>query len=113
MATRRVVNQDRWTFRKAPVSQTGGRGRRGAAERAAIPDAFLQSSAVSVDRVVDAVPPADGARRAAPPELVLDVDLKPGEESLLAIRHPSGALTFHPSSERSEEHTSELQSLRQ
>ena len=62
--------------------------------------AFLQSDAVKVEEVFEAVP-ADGVtRRAAPPDLVLEVDLKPGEASLLAIRHPSGALTFHPSTER-------------
>src|SRR5262245_60930859 len=100
MARRRVVDQDGWTLRRTPFSQPGRRGRRTAVDRPAIPDAFLQSSAVRVDQVFEAQPPADGARRAAPPDLVIDVDLNPGEESLLAIRHPSGALTFHPSTER-------------
>jgi CHAT domain len=65
---------------------------------------FLQSDAVRVDEVFDAVPsPAGDAavrRRGAPADLVLEVDLEPGEASLVALRHPSGALTFHSSSER-------------
>jgi hypothetical protein len=98
MATRRVANQDGWTLRKAPRARTGGR--RGSGEGPEIPQAFLQSDAVNVEEVFEAVPAAGPARRAAPPDLVLEVDMKPGEASLLAIRHPSGALTFHPSTER-------------
>ena len=61
-----------------------------------VPDAFLQASGVSVADAFDATPPTVGARRGAgPPELVIDIDLKPGEAGVLAIRHPSGALTFH------------------
>ena len=61
-----------------------------------MPDEFLQASGVSVADAFDATSPPVGARRGAgPPELVIDVDLKPGEAGVLAIRHPSGALTFH------------------
>ena len=65
---------------------------------------FLQSDAVRVEDVFEAVPsPAEDAaarRRVGPADLVLEVDLEPGEASLIALRHPSGALTFHSSSER-------------
>ena len=99
MATRRVASRDGWTLRRVPRARTGSR-RGVSGDRPEIPKAFLQSDAVKVEEVLEAAP-ADGAgRRAAPSDLVLDVDLKPGEASLLVIRHPSGALTFHPSTER-------------
>jgi hypothetical protein len=100
MATRRVANQQGWTVSKVPRA-TAGRRRGGDSDRSGIPQAFLQSDSVKVEEVLEAMP-ADSAprRRAPPPDLVLEVDLKPGEASLLAIRHPSGALTFHPSTER-------------
>src|SRR5512143_2388291 len=99
MPTRQVANQDGWTLRRVPAAAP--RKRRGGAVQPAIPPAFLQSPAVRVDEVLDATPsPAAAARRGAPPDLVLDVDLEPGEASVIAIRHPSGALTFHSSAER-------------
>ncbi len=104
MATRRVAAKNGWTL----VRQTaaGGRARRGAAGMGTgndIPAEFLQSDAIRVEEVYEAVPapaPAAAQRRAAPPDLVVDVDLAPGEASILAIRHPSGAITFHPSAEQ-------------
>lgn len=100
MATRA---RNGWTLVRRPAV-AGGR-RRGAAAAAVpesdIPPAFLQSAAVRIDDVYDATPSqAASARRGAPPDLVVELDLEPGEASVLAVRHPSGALTFHPSSER-------------
>jgi hypothetical protein len=83
-----------WKITRTPR----GRARRGggAPGPATVPDQFLHASGVSVADAFEATPPVVGARRAAgPPELVIDVDLKPGEAGVLAIRHPSGALTFH------------------
>src|ERR1700680_1949553 len=97
--SKRVANQQTWTLRKVPRATTGRR-RGGAGDQPEIPTAFLQSDAVKVEAVFEAVTAGGAARRAAPPDLVLDVGLKPGEASLLAIRHPSGALTFHPSTGR-------------
>ena len=76
------------------------RRRGGADSTPAIPPEFLQSSAVTVEEVLEAEP-AGGRRAAAagPVELPLEVDVKPREVSLIAIRHPSGALTFHNPSE--------------
>jgi hypothetical protein len=65
-----------------------------------IPQRFLQSDAVEIKEVFEASLAEGATRRAAPPNLVLDVDLRPGESSLLVIRHPSGAITFHSSAER-------------
>ena len=104
MATRRVTAKNGWTLVRQPAA--GGKQRRGGAAGATagndIPAEFLQSDGVRVEEVYEAVatPPAAGAqRRAAPPDLVVEVDLAPGEASILAIRHPSGAITFHPSTE--------------
>src|SRR5215213_90907 len=98
MATRNVSGPDGWTLRKAP--QPAG-ARRGVARlEPDIPPAFLQADGVRVDETFEAAPSSTARRRAAPPDLALDVDLKPGEEALIAIRHASGALTFHPSAER-------------
>lgn len=102
MATRA---RNGWTLVRQPAA--GGARRRGAAAEAApeavVPSEFLQSEAVRVEEVFEAVPsPATAARRAAaeaaPPDLVVEVDLAPGEAGVLAVRHPSGALTFHPAS---------------
>src|SRR5688500_6639178 len=96
MATRRVTGKNGWTLVRQPAA--GGKKRRGAAAEATagsdIPAEFLQSDAIRVEEVYEAVstPAAAGAqRRAAPPDLVVEVDLAPGEASILAIRHPSGA----------------------
>jgi len=99
MATRTVAG-DGWTLRRIPAAAARG-GRRGAAAiEPAIPPQFLQSDAVKVEDVFEATPAPTAARRGAPPDLVLDVDLEPGEESLVVIRHASGAITFHPSVEK-------------
>lgn len=100
MATRA---RNGWSLVPHPAA-AGGR-RRGAAAAAApesdIPPQFLSSAAVRVDEVYEAVPSPDAAmRRAAPPDLVVETDLEAGEASVLAVRHPSGALTFHASTER-------------
>jgi hypothetical protein len=87
----------------------GGRRRRGTADAgvdaavtAALPKEFLQAPGLSVEETLEAAPPRDARRGVtAPPDLVFDVDLKPGESSVVALRHPSGAITFHTSFERS------------
>ena len=103
MATKRVTAQGGWTLVRRPVA-AGARRRGAAAEAVAendIPPEYLQSDDVRVDDVYEAVPaPAVAERRAAPPDLVVQVDVTPGETSLLAVRHPSGAITFHPAAER-------------
>lgn len=102
MATRPLAGADTWTIHKIPRPKAGGRRRAGASvdDRSAIPPEFLQGDGVKVEDVIEAAPRDGGQRRGAPSELALEVDLKPGEASILAIRHPSGALTFHPSADR-------------
>src|SRR5262245_7174185 len=92
MATR-WRNAGQWSVRGLAVG--GGRGRRAAVAEPVVPPEFLQSDAVRVAEAFE-VGPAPAARRGAfesPPEL--EVDLAPGEAALVAMRHPSGALTFH------------------
>jgi hypothetical protein len=104
MATTRVRAKNGWTLVRQPAA--GGKGRRGAAVDAAsgsdIPPEFLQADGISKETYEAVAPPAAAGaqRRAAPPDLEIEVGLAPGEASILAIRHPSGALTFHPSTER-------------
>jgi hypothetical protein len=95
MATRRAKGQNGWTLRR--LSSPAATGRRGtSAEGAnAMPGAFLESEALRVEAVFEAQLAEAGLRRATPPELALQVDLAPGEASVLAVRHASGALTFH------------------
>ncbi|HUI94288.1 MAG TPA: CHAT domain-containing protein [Xanthobacteraceae bacterium] len=78
-----------------PTAQPGGRGRRGiaAAAPSVIPPRFL-SSRVSIADTFAAEPKAE--RRAIEvPYLDLSVPIEANETYALAIRHPSGALTFH------------------
>ena len=57
---------------------------------------FVPEGAEIEEAVIEPTPPARG-RAAAPPRIVdLTVDVKPGQTAILAIRLPSGALTFHP-----------------
>ena len=72
--------------------------RRNAASSGTIPKEFLRPG-VTVEQTIDAQP-ALARRGGAVPSLDLSVDCSPDERALLAIRHPSGALTFHPSIER-------------
>jgi len=98
MATRRrSVSESGWVLRR--VSGARGSRRRGAEASLPVPPEYLQSDGVRVEEVLEASPPPGAGRRTAPPDLVLDVPLGPGEAGLLAVRHPSGALTFHPSTE--------------
>jgi len=98
MATRTTGGEGAWTVRRAGAAAGARRGR--AAGPPDVPAVFLQSPDVTVSEVLVATPTAAAARRAAPPDLALEVDLAPGEASLLVVRHASGALTFHRSSER-------------
>ena len=95
MATRNL--SDGWTLRRTP-RVTARRG--GAAITPDIPPQFLQAEGVRVEEVLAAEPTDAARRRGTPPELAVEVDVRPGEEAILAIRHTSGALTFHPSVER-------------
>lgn len=84
------VNSPGWRIRPAT---------RGAAavsnSLASLPREFLtDDSRVSDEVVLDPAPPTRG-RAAAGGPIDLTVDVEPGQMAVLALRHPSGALTFH------------------
>ncbi|HEX3108174.1 MAG TPA: CHAT domain-containing protein, partial [Thermoanaerobaculia bacterium] len=66
------------------------------------PAQFLQADGVHIEKVLEAKPSAAAAKRrdAGPPALDVRTNLAPGESAILAIRHASGALTFHAPTER-------------
>ena len=97
MATRLMATNTQWSLRRSTA--VAGGARRPADAAPAMPPEFLQSGAVRVEEVLEAEPRAVRRGEDAPSELPLEVDVAPGEVSLIAIRHPSGALTFHPSTE--------------
>jgi hypothetical protein len=83
----RSNNPEAWELRR-PARRRGGSG------GDPLPAPFI-APAARVDDVIEAVPRAPSPA-AAPPPLDLSVDTAPDESALLAIRHPSGALTLHP-----------------
>jgi CHAT domain len=90
----KLNNANEWTV----VTTVAGTARRAAGQRAAIapeviPPAFL-APGVSVDRVME-VTPTMVRRAAGVPMVDLSVVPDSDETYALAIRHPSGALTFH------------------
>ena len=95
----KLNNANEWTLRTTAVggsrrSARGARTRRAAADTAeAIPPEFLAPE-VSIDRVMEATPTAT-RRSAGVPMVDLTVVPDANETYALAIRHPSGALTFH------------------
>ena len=74
-----------------------GRARRGAPVcRVCRPEFLTAESRVAEEVVLEPAPPTRGRGGRPPPALDLSYDLEPGQTAILAIRHPSGALTFHP-----------------
>ena len=63
-----------------------------------LPPDFIPDGADTEEAIV-AQQPATRGRATEPRALDLAVDLAPGEAAVLAVRHPSGALTFHAPSE--------------
>src|ERR1043166_1856235 len=98
MSTKRSASRNggAWTLTEVPTVTTRRRGA-GVVAAALLPDFLSLPDGVKIEKVLEAQPPAAAARRrdAGPPELVVESKLGPGESAVLAIRHPSGALTFH------------------
>src|SRR5687768_5137893 len=83
-----TVNSEGWQLLPAGVT-------RGAA--AAVPGvpSWALTEAKDIDEFVVQPAPAVRGAAATPGTLDLSYDLAPGESAVLALRHPSGALTFH------------------
>src|ERR1051325_2982317 len=74
--------------------------RRGVAIEPVIPDRFLQSPNVAVEKTLEISlePEMSALRRSeALPVIALQVQTTGDEAALVVLRHPSGAITFHPS----------------
>jgi hypothetical protein len=90
----KLNNANEWTVvTVAAVTTRRSAGRRAAASVEAIPPSFLAPE-VSVERVMEVIPTAT-RRAAGVPMIDLSVVPDSNETYALAIRHPSGALTFH------------------
>src|SRR5688572_26310198 len=98
----RIINAKDWEVRKAPP----GKKRRSAAagETEEFPSRFLAPS-VRVSEVVEATP-TDARRGSGATTLDLAVETRTDESTLVALRHPSGALTFHAPGEAEARHRS-------
>ena len=89
------INSPGWTVRPAAASRAVARGN--AAVLPGLPPEFLTTGSRVIDQVI-LEPTADTrvrSRAARGEALDLTADVKPGHTAVLAIRLPSGALTFH------------------
>ncbi|WP_414664929.1 DUF7379 domain-containing protein [Horticoccus sp. 23ND18S-11] len=83
-----TLNNDLWSLKRTGPAAT----RRGAA--AVFPNEFL-APGVTVDDVLEATPTSAVRRGGDAPEIDLSITPDPGATCVIAVRHPSGALTFH------------------
>src|SRR5689334_1721252 len=84
------VNSPGWSVRSGLAATRGG----GAAAGSGLREDFIPAGARTEEVVLAPPAPARGGP-AAPGPLDLSVDLAADEAAVLAVRHPSGALTFH------------------
>jgi CHAT domain-containing protein len=82
------VNSSEWDARSAAATRSAS------TPIPSLPREFL-TEATSVEEVVVQPRPATRGELAVPGPLDITSDLAPGEAAVLAIRHPSGAITFH------------------
>src|SRR5688500_185727 len=83
-----VLNNESWRIKRTRPT----RARRGT--EAPIPPEFLAAD-VTVDEVIEATPVVAARRGGDVPVVDLTVEPDPETACVLAVRHPSGALTFH------------------
>lgn len=92
----KIESASEWDIRTVRSATTGSRGRRSAgAAGADFPAEFLAPGRTEVDQVLEVTPRAGVRRAATSPTLDLTIDAAADERALVAVRHPSGALTFH------------------
>ena len=87
------MNNRGWSIQR--TTTTGPRGRRSVKAASAFPPEFLTDESEVAEEFIAQPAPAVRRAAAAPAPLDFTYDLAPGESAVLAIRHPSGALTFH------------------
>ena len=87
------INSPGWTVRRVRTSR--GAARDVAVDLPGLPPQFLTDESRVTEEVVLVPPSATRGRESVSAGLDLSYDLPPGQTAILAIRHPSGALTFH------------------
>ena len=90
----RVESPD-WTLDQARPRATRGGATDAALARDGFPEAFLTTDSEVAEQFAASPKAATRARAAAPGPLDVSYELGAGEAAVLAVRHPSGALTFH------------------
>src|SRR5262245_37278213 len=83
-----TLNSAGWDIQRASTTRGAGAAVPG------VPREFLTCAKDTEEFVAQPRPASRGAA-AAPSALDVSYDLAPGEAAVLAVRHPSGALTFH------------------
>jgi len=87
------LNSSDWSVQ--PASATRGRLRGASRASAALPADFLTDESEVADEFIAQPRPATRGRPGGPGALDFSCSLESGETAIVAIRHPSGALTFH------------------
>ena len=81
-----------WRARRVAAS----RGSRTAADLPGLPPEFLTADSRVADEAILEPAPATRGRATAPGAIDVAYDVPPNQTAILAVRHQSGALTFHP-----------------
>lgn len=87
------LNSSGWKIRR--VTAPRGTTRGPAVDLPSLPPEFLTDESQVDEEVILETPPPSRSREAGSDGLDLTCDLEPGHTAILAIRLPSGALTFH------------------
>jgi len=84
-----LLHSESWQVKRTRPAATGRR-----TTAATLPSEFL-AAGVTVAEVIEASPPVAVRRSGELPVMDFTVTPDPGEACVVAVRHPSGALTFH------------------
>ena len=87
------LNSPGWKIRGVRASR--GVARDGIVDLPGLPPEFLTDASGVAEEIILEPRSATRGREAGSDGLDLTYDLEPGQTAMLAIRHPSGALTFH------------------
>src|SRR5262245_21675553 len=89
-----TLHSRNWSIQRTTGSRQDAR-RSAAAVATGLPPEFLTDESYVSDEFVAQPAATAAARRGGPAALDFSCDLAEGEAGILAIRYPSGALTFH------------------
>ncbi len=88
------INSPGWRVKR--VAGSRGAGQAAASDLPGLPPEFLTAQSRVAEEAVLEPAPATRGRDAAAGAIDVTYDLEPGQTAILAVRHQSGALTFHP-----------------